>query len=231
MVSVSEKRLMVKLARMGKLEGDDGLRTKINELVKVGFQGEDLDFSEKPYFRSALWEATWKNNEAIVRLLAEKGAAIAFKDYQDRTPLHEAAYYGHMSLVQFFLEKGHPLDCLDKSGHTPLFRAVEAGRSEVVQYLIERKAETNLLDTDSVTPQHVASFSGMPHLSDWLLYKGAWKNRFAVEDGGPVLAEDPPGSARGENEDAPAGDGEGDAAAAAGGATSKKAEGRPKFTD
>ena len=30
--------------------------------------------------------------EVIVKALAEKGAAIDFKDYQDRTPLHEVLY-------------------------------------------------------------------------------------------------------------------------------------------
>eukprot|EP00927_Polykrikos_kofoidii_P062329 TRINITY_DN57135_c0_g1_i1.p1 TRINITY_DN57135_c0_g1~~TRINITY_DN57135_c0_g1_i1.p1 ORF type:complete len:223 (-),score=38.88 TRINITY_DN57135_c0_g1_i1:98-766(-) len=222
MVSVLEKRNMIKLARMGKLEGDEGLRQKVKDLMSIGFQGEDLDFSDKPYYRSALWESTWRNHEAIVRLLAEKGASITFKDYQDRTPLHEAAFYGYLNLVTFFLEKGHPIECVDKFGHTPLFRAVDGGRHDVVAYLVERKAETNLLDNDNVNTQHVASFGGLPMLSNWLLFHGSWKNRFSIEDGGPVLAEEPSGSPRGEEEEAAeteAGDGPGGASK------------RVKFTD
>eukprot|EP00401_Gymnodinium_catenatum_P044052 CAMPEP_0117475660 /NCGR_PEP_ID=MMETSP0784-20121206/9909_1 /TAXON_ID=39447 /ORGANISM="" /LENGTH=214 /DNA_ID=CAMNT_0005269913 /DNA_START=46 /DNA_END=690 /DNA_ORIENTATION=+ len=199
---------LVRWSRQGKLEGDEGVRTKVNELLKNGFTAEDLDYNEKPYFRSALWEATWKGtkeHETIVKLLVDKGATVAFADYQLRTPLHEAAYYGHMSLVTFFLEKGHPIDPEDKFKQTPLYRAVEAGRDEVVEYLIKNKAQTNLLDKDGVTVQHVASFEGMPTLSNWLMYQGAWKNRFYIEDAGPVLAEDA-GEAEGEKpaDDTPA---------------------------
>lgn len=173
-----QNRILITLARQGRLEGDDGFRQMLDEATKMAV---DLDYSEKPYFRSALWEATWKNHEAIVRLLVDKGASVFFPDYQQRTPLHEAAFYGHMNLVEYFLFKGHPIDAMDSFGQTPLFRAVEAGRDEIVQYLIERQASTNVLDTDDVTAQHLAAFQGMPQMSWWLLYKGAWKNRFAIE--------------------------------------------------
>lgn len=179
MSTKEQNRELIVLARRGLLEGEGALRQKLGEALKMQL---DLDYCEKPYFRSALWEATWKNHEVIVRLLCEKGASVSFADYQGRTPLHEAAYYGHLNLVAFFLEKGHPLDPRDLFGQTPLFRAVEAGRDEVVRYLIDRGAHTNLLDTDDVTAQHVAAFQGMPQMSWWLLYKGAWKNRFAIEE-------------------------------------------------
>merc|ERR1712032_290300 len=141
-----------------------------------------LDFTEEPYFRTALWEATWKNHEEIVKLLAARGANIAAADYQGRTPLHEAAYYGHLNLVDFFVSRGHPLDCVDNFGQTPLFRATEAGRTEVARYLVERGAKLNGLDSDNVTAQHVAAFNGMPDLSDYLFFKGAFRNRCSLVD-------------------------------------------------
>jgi len=116
----------------------------------------------------------------------EKGATIDFADYQGRTPLHEAAYYGYKNLVEYFLDKGHPIDPLDNFSQTPLFRAADAGRDDIVEILVERKAQTNLLDTDGVTVQHLGAFRGMPDMSQWLLYKGAWKNRFAIEEGAAV---------------------------------------------
>lgn len=184
------------MARRGApLEGDDGFRVILSECVKMSI---DLDFNEKPFFRSALWEATWKNHEGIVKALADKGASIEFKDYQERTPLHEAAFYGHVGLAEYFLEKGANIDVLDKFGQTPLFRAVDGGRHEVVDLLIRRRAQTNLLDKDEVTPQHCASFQGMPSMSHWLLYNGAWKNRFSIdskEEQAPVskgIVEEPP---------------------------------------
>lgn len=141
----------------------------------------DLDFSEKPFYRSALWEATWKNHEAVVKLLASKGASISKPDYQGRTPLHEAAFYGHLNLVEFLVDRGHSLDCADIFGHTPLFRAAEAGRFEVVQYLVNRGARTNSVDVDNVSASHVAAFCGLPILSDFLYYSGAHRNRFHID--------------------------------------------------
>lgn len=170
---------MTKLARQGKLEGEGGLRGIIPESLKMGC---DIDFVEKPFFRTALWEATWRNHEPIVRLLADKGATVSFADYQGRTPLHEACYYGHMNLVEYFLDKGHPINVVDNFGQSPIFRAVDGGRHDVVKYLVEKKAETNLLDTHDVTVGHCAAFTGLPGMSQWLLYEGAWKNRFIDDD-------------------------------------------------
>jgi len=179
MSTKEQSKIIINLARKGRLDGDTGLRAVMIEAVKMQL---DLNFNEKPYFRSALWEATWKNHEACVKLLFEKGAQVDFKDYQGRTPLHEAAYYGHMSLIEFFLDKGHPVDVMDQFNQTPLFRAVEGRRHEVVELLIKRKASTNFLDSDYVTVQHCAAFSGLPSMADWLTYKGSWKNRFAIEE-------------------------------------------------
>lgn len=189
MSTKEQSKLIITLARKGKMEGDQGLRTVVQEAVKMQL---DLNFSEKPYFRSALWEATWKNHEAAVKLLVEKGAQIDFKDYQGRTPLHEAAYYGHVNLVEYFLDKGHPIDVVDQFNQTPLFRAVDGCRHDVVEILIRRKAQTNFLDSDEVTVQHCAAFQGMPSMSQWLLYKGAWQNRFAIDEA-PQDAEAKPG--------------------------------------
>lgn len=179
MGSKDQLKEIIKLARQGKFDGDTGMKVKVNEAVKMSL---DIDYNEKPYFRPALWEATWKNHENVVKFLAEKGASIETPDYEQRTPLHEAAFYGHINLVEFFLNKGAKIDPLDCYNQTPLFRAVEAGRDDVVDLLIKRNAQTNLLDIDDVTIEHCAAFEGMPDMSKWLLYKGAWKNRFAIDE-------------------------------------------------
>mmetsp|Transcript_82942 Transcript_82942/g.173663 ORF Transcript_82942/g.173663 Transcript_82942/m.173663 type:complete len:222 (+) Transcript_82942:52-717(+) len=179
MSTKEQNKLIVVLARKGRLDGDQGLRTVVAEAVKMQL---DLNFCEKPFYRAALWEATWKNHEGCVKLLVEKGAQVDFADYQKRTPLHEAAYYGHINLVEYFLDKGHPIDPLDKFNQTPLFRAVEGCRQDVVELLMKRKAAVNLLDGDNVTVQHIAAFNGMPALSEWLVTQGSTKNRFAIEE-------------------------------------------------
>eukprot|EP00439_Symbiodinium_sp_Y106_P071302 s339_g12.t2 len=215
MATPDDKLRLLEYCRKGKIE--EG-RTMLQEFAKEhqssrfsdalgvedweGFRREyGLDYCKKPYYRSALWEATWKNHEVLVKALAEKGATLDFADYQGRTPLHEAAYYGYQNLVEFFLDKGHPIDPLDNFGQTPgivgcfaaqclefvvfrtpLFRAADAGRYEIVELLVKRGAQTNLLDSDGVTVQHCANFHGMPDMSEWLLYHGAWKNRFYIKE-------------------------------------------------
>jgi hypothetical protein len=156
--------------------------TKYMEVLeKCAEMNINLDFCEKPFYRTALWEATWKNYDYLVKLLTSRGASIAKADYQGRTPLHEAAYYGHLNLVEFFLDKGHPINCADAFGQTPLFRAAEAGRSEVVRFLVNRGAQMNNLDNDSCNVAHIAAFRGLPILSDFLYCSGAHRNRFSIE--------------------------------------------------
>jgi len=150
-------------------------------LSEVGNLGLSLDFCEKPYHRTALWEATWKNHEGIVKLLATKGANIAAPDFQGGTPLHEAAYYGHSNLVDFFIDKGHSINCVDSFGQTPLFRASEAGRGEVCKILLERGANANLVDNDKCTAQHLSAFQGRPRLAEYLRFNGAFRNRYGDE--------------------------------------------------
>jgi len=171
-----------RLARRGELNGEQGFRAKLKEYLSNGGHPSHLDFCERPFHRTALWEATWKNHEGIVQLLVEQQADCAHKDYQGRTPLHEAAFYGHINLVQYFLNSGHPIDLRDDFGQTPLLRATEAGRESVVKLLISRKAKINALDCDSVGAQHLAVFWGDKNLSRWLYYQGSFKNHYELQE-------------------------------------------------
>jgi hypothetical protein len=144
-----------------------------------------IDYNAKPFFRTALWEASWKGDEDVVQLLLKSKAKVDHADYQGRTPLHEVSYYGHLRMVDLLIQKGHPVDPKDKFDHTPLFRAVEAGRHEIVLKLVSCKAEIGSRDQKKLGLQHYAAFNGRPHMSEWLFYKGAWGNQFSLEDSPP----------------------------------------------
>merc|ERR1719215_1808214 len=106
-----EKQKLINLSRRGfhNVEEENNYKTVLKELQAAGCQGpgmDGLDYCERPFFRTALWESSWKGHEKIVKLLHEAQASVDAKDYQARTPLHEAAYYGHKNLVEYFLEKG-----------------------------------------------------------------------------------------------------------------------------
>eukprot|EP00931_Biecheleriopsis_adriatica_P118970 TRINITY_DN94261_c0_g1_i1.p1 TRINITY_DN94261_c0_g1~~TRINITY_DN94261_c0_g1_i1.p1 ORF type:complete len:662 (+),score=129.04 TRINITY_DN94261_c0_g1_i1:35-1987(+) len=161
---------------------EPGLKAFKALLQKVLALGGNLDWSEKPYCRSALWWAASRARVGYVALLLEHHASVSKFDTEERTPLHEAAYYGHWGVVDVLLSKGHPVNCVDKHGQTPLFRAVENRRLDVVSLLVERRADANILDPDNVTVQHLAAFKGMSVTSQWLLHHGAFKNRFDLEE-------------------------------------------------
>jgi ankyrin repeat protein len=164
------------------VEGEKGSRALAREVKKM--RGEEgLNFVDKPLFRTPLFDATWRGHEVIVKDLLSLQASVNVGDYQLRTPLHEAAYYGHLHIAEMLVENKADLEAEDNWSQTPLFRAVESDRADVVEYLVKLKAKTNHLDSDAVTVQHLASFNGNAMMSRWLFYQGAWKNRFAKEEG------------------------------------------------
>ncbi|KAF4651728.1 hypothetical protein FOZ61_010239, partial [Perkinsus olseni] len=171
---------LIKQARLGIMDGEKGVKFLASEVARI--QGQDgLNYSEKPYFRSALWEATWKNNEPAVRYLIDKRANVNFKDRDGRTPLHEASRYGHAALVELLLDSEADIDATDSAGETPLSQAVSGCRHDVVTLLVSKGAKVHTTDSEGITVQHLAAFAGDPRMADWLFYKGAWKNRYAVE--------------------------------------------------
>lgn len=175
-------------------------------------RGEDgLNFVDKPLFRTPLFDASWRGHVNIVKDLLSLQASVNVADYQLRTPLHEAAYYGRLHIVEMLVDAKADLEAEDNWQQTPLFRAVDSGREDVVEYLVNHqhkhgheKAKTNQLDSDGVTVQHLAAFNGNPEMSEWLFYQGAWKNRFAKEDGvtKPEAEEEKPEEKKEENPEA-----------------------------
>ncbi len=86
-------RKLTKAAGKGTMEGETGVKFLAGELIKFSQVGpiEVLNFSEKPFFRTAFWAACQKNQEPVVKFLLEKQVDINKKDYLGRSPLHEAA--------------------------------------------------------------------------------------------------------------------------------------------
>jgi ankyrin repeat protein len=192
-----DQRDLIKKARMGITDGDKGTRALAREVKRQTGNAEGcLDYNQvKPYYRTALFEATWRNHEGIVKDLMNSNAQIDLPDALGRTPLHEASYYGWLNLVELFVDNKADINHKDNHGQTPLFRAVQGcvekeANVEVVKYLIEHKAQTNLLDSDGCTVQHIANFNGDPEMSWWLFNHSAWKNRFSREVEGPPAQAD-----------------------------------------
>jgi ankyrin repeat protein len=174
------QRELVKKARMGVIDGEKGTRALAKEVKKVVGGVEGLDYNEDPpYCRTAVFEACWRNNEAIVKDLMNQGAQIDLPDAQGRTPLHEAAAYGHLSLVQLLLENKAAIDHRDKWGQTPLFRAVQAVSDD--QVTIMEAAEQVKFHELGATPLFRTVKGGVPQdtrleVAMYLISQGANTN-------------------------------------------------------
>jgi ankyrin repeat protein len=63
---------------------------------------------------SWLLRAAQEGQEAVVKLLLEKGAELETKDVNDQTPLSLATERGHEAVVELLLKKGAKLETKDK---------------------------------------------------------------------------------------------------------------------
>ena len=91
---------------------------------------------------SALDEAAWRGQTALVSLLLSNGAKVNEKNADGGyTPLHEAAIKGHDDTVQVLIAAGADLNARDGGGWTPLDCALHYQQSKVAETLLDRGAK------------------------------------------------------------------------------------------
>ena len=101
-MALENNRKLCAASRRGVMEGENGVRFLAGDVIKAG---GSLEFSEKPYYRTALADASNWNQEPAVKFLLDKGADINCQDYLGRTPLHDAAKYGHERLAEILIDR------------------------------------------------------------------------------------------------------------------------------
>jgi hypothetical protein len=89
------------------------------------------------YGETVLHGAAWRGNEAMVRLLVEKGAAVKTKDKYGKTVLHWAAWRGREAVVRLLVDLGADLEAKDNNGDTALYWAAQGGNEAVVWLLVD----------------------------------------------------------------------------------------------
>ncbi|KLU93208.1 hypothetical protein MAPG_12145, partial [Magnaporthiopsis poae ATCC 64411] len=101
-------------------------------------KGVPADLIETACRRVGLLQAAYDGQEAVVRLLLEKGVSREPKDRDGDTPLSLAAIRGHEAVVRLLLEKGVNREAKNRYGATPLLWAAMKGHEAIVKLLLEK---------------------------------------------------------------------------------------------
>ncbi|RPB19091.1 ankyrin, partial [Terfezia boudieri ATCC MYA-4762] len=116
-------------------------------LLAMGMDVEELDSSG----RTPLVRAAMKHQEAICKMLLEKGASVgALKAFTSWTPLASAAFNNNEALCEFLVEKGCTL-CLNTEQKNQLkpklsrriHDAAQNGHKTALQLLLDMGADIN----------------------------------------------------------------------------------------
>jgi ankyrin repeat protein len=124
--------------------------------------------------------AARNGDEALVRCLVERGAAIDAKDsWWGCTPLLLAGHRKYQPIVEFLLEQGADINARDKEGCSLLHWAMTWADTEFVKSLISRGADLNAKNVQHATPMykpatalHAAAFEGNVELVEFFLEQG-----------------------------------------------------------
>lgn len=123
---------------------------------------------------TALHWAAQNGDEAITRLLLDRGAAINETDGQGRTPAHVACQHGQENVIRVLLSRGADVRVKGKDNWTALHFAAWQGHLGIVKLLVKQAgADVDGQTTDGRTPLHLASQRGQYRVARILIELGA----------------------------------------------------------
>lgn len=122
---------------------------------------------------TALHVAVNIGDEAMVRLLLDKGADVTKQDGQGKTALCMAAERDHDKIASMLLESSTDPNKTDYLGRTALFAAVVNGSETIADLLLAHSARVNVRDQRGMTPLHLAVAAGSKSMTLFLIDKGA----------------------------------------------------------
>jgi hypothetical protein len=117
--------------------------------------------------------AVAEENEALVRLLLDRGADVNAKDNDGWTLLRWAAVEENEALVRLLLDRGADVNAKDKYGWTVLRWAAAEENEALVRLLLNRGADVNAKDNDGRTALRRAVDEGHEAMVRLLLDRGA----------------------------------------------------------
>lgn len=123
-------------------------------------------------FQRLLWALIEHNDEAVKKVLKEKGDANLSSPTGSR-PLHIAALRDSASLINILLEHNAKVDQANDEGLTPLMVAAQNGKMDAVRVLLEKGADPMKCLNTGETALHLAMKSGSQKVVNTLLDGGA----------------------------------------------------------
>ncbi|KAM6970424.1 receptor-interacting serine/threonine-protein kinase 4 [Aplochiton taeniatus] len=123
---------------------------------------------------TALHCAAQNGDEAIARLLLDRGAAINETDAQGRTPTYVACQHGQENVVRVLLSRGADVHVKGRDEWTALHLAAWQGHLGIVKLLVKQAgADVDGQTADGRTPLHLASLRGQYRVARILIELGA----------------------------------------------------------
>lgn len=131
-----------------------------------------IDLADSYNLMPLCWAAQHRN-EAVARLLLEKGAKLEAAKMFRTTPLMCAARAGHIAVAKLLVEHGAKLEVGDEFNSTALLWAAQAGHEDIVRLLLDHCAKLEVKDIYGLTPLASAENCGHESVVKKLLERGA----------------------------------------------------------
>ncbi|XP_061819055.1 receptor-interacting serine/threonine-protein kinase 4 [Nerophis lumbriciformis] len=135
----------------------------------LGRRSTNVNAKDEDQYTALHW-AAHNGDEAVTRLLLDRGAAINETDGQRRTAAHVACQHGHENVVRVLLSRGADVRVKGKDDWTALHSAAWQGHLGITKLLIKQAgADVNAQTTDGRTPLHLASRRGQYRVARLLI--------------------------------------------------------------
>lgn len=139
----------------------------------LGRRSTNVNAKDEDQYTALHWAAQ-TGDEAITRLLLDRGAAINETDGRGRTPAHIACQHGQENVIRVLLSRGADVQVRGKDDWTALHLAAWQGHLGIVKLLVKQAgADVDGQTTDGRTPLHLASQRGQYRVARILIELGA----------------------------------------------------------